>query len=407
MPLGRAGIRHRLHGLVLGRQRRGKLLGPGSGQSRKRLEAVRLHGDALSVSTRHLRTAANVGADDSRLQGRSGRSPCTASARTDEGSKCRFARSTRGALNISRGSPCPADVFIPTEDSDAWTVESRASLGLRQAGGGTRARASTPRRTASAPADLSGLLQADLQPQGHGRRQPRAPLARPTTTPPTSPATCGRTLLEGDHVSSDVAVVDGAPRWWRHAAGIASGDGTFDYWEMHADAEPAVEDWCGAWCRQHLARLHRHGQSRDDRRAHHRGPSALRRPVARSLWRRAGSRRWSGSMRRREWIVRRSRPAHRLQRRAVRAARPRYRHPPLDAAGERSTRMPGISSLQITFHEDVGAGTPRHAARRLSRRHRQLLGSRRQRARERPRSHFAAATSSLPRGCGARSRQTG
>jgi hypothetical protein len=36
------------------------------------------------------------------------------------------------------------------------------------------------------------------------------------------------TLLEGDHVSSDTAVVDGVPHWWRHARGAATGDGTFD-----------------------------------------------------------------------------------------------------------------------------------------------------------------------------------
>ena len=60
------------------------------------------------------------------------------------------------------------------------------------------------------------------------------------------------TLLEGDHVSSDVALVDGEPQWWRHATGVASGAGTFDYWEVHAVPSPAVEDWCGAWCRRHL-----------------------------------------------------------------------------------------------------------------------------------------------------------
>ena len=57
-------------------------------------------------------------------------------------------------------------------------------------------------------------------------------------------------LLTGDHISTDLAVVDGEPHWWRHARGIASGDGTFDYWEIAAAAEPAVEAWCGAWCRR-------------------------------------------------------------------------------------------------------------------------------------------------------------
>jgi hypothetical protein len=60
------------------------------------------------------------------------------------------------------------------------------------------------------------------------------------------------TLLEGEHISSDLAVVDGAPRWWRHVSGVASGEGTFDYWQVGAESHPAVEQWGDAWCRKHL-----------------------------------------------------------------------------------------------------------------------------------------------------------
>jgi len=60
-------------------------------------------------------------------------------------------------------------------------------------------------------------------------------------------------LLTGRHVSSDVAVVDGQPRWWRHATGEAAGEGTFDYWTVHAGADIGIEGRCGDWLRQHLA----------------------------------------------------------------------------------------------------------------------------------------------------------
>ena len=43
------------------------------------------------------------------------------------------------------------------------------------------------------------------------------------------------TLLEGAHVSTDVAVVDGKPQWWRHVTGAATGEGMFDTWTVHAD----------------------------------------------------------------------------------------------------------------------------------------------------------------------------
>ena len=59
-------------------------------------------------------------------------------------------------------------------------------------------------------------------------------------------------LLEGRHVSSDVAVVKGAPRWWRHATGKPGREGTFDYWTIHAAADAQIERRCGAWIRRHL-----------------------------------------------------------------------------------------------------------------------------------------------------------
>ena len=47
-------------------------------------------------------------------------------------------------------------------------------------------------------------------------------------------------LLEGRHVSSDLAVVDGTPRWWRHATGKPAGEGTFDYWTVHAGSDADI-----------------------------------------------------------------------------------------------------------------------------------------------------------------------
>jgi hypothetical protein len=59
-------------------------------------------------------------------------------------------------------------------------------------------------------------------------------------------------LLTGMHVSSDAAVVDGAPAWWRHTTGVASGDGTFDHWTVMAEPLPAVEAYADRWLRGHL-----------------------------------------------------------------------------------------------------------------------------------------------------------
>lgn len=60
-------------------------------------------------------------------------------------------------------------------------------------------------------------------------------------------------LMEGAHVSTDVTVVDGEPRWWRHTRGMELGGGMFNYWTIHAERLPGLEEYCGDWLRRHLA----------------------------------------------------------------------------------------------------------------------------------------------------------
>lgn len=59
-------------------------------------------------------------------------------------------------------------------------------------------------------------------------------------------------LLEGEHVSTDVAVVEGEAAWWRHTLGLETGGGTFDYWTVLAERRPALEEPVGRWIRENL-----------------------------------------------------------------------------------------------------------------------------------------------------------
>jgi len=59
-------------------------------------------------------------------------------------------------------------------------------------------------------------------------------------------------LLVGEHVSTDVAVVEGEPRWWRHTLGKPLDHGMFDYWTILAESRPEIEAYCGAWLRRYL-----------------------------------------------------------------------------------------------------------------------------------------------------------
>ncbi len=59
-------------------------------------------------------------------------------------------------------------------------------------------------------------------------------------------------LLSGEHVSTDAAVIDGTPVWWRHTQGRTLEQGMFDHWVVLAESRPEIEAYCGAWLRRHL-----------------------------------------------------------------------------------------------------------------------------------------------------------
>jgi hypothetical protein len=60
-------------------------------------------------------------------------------------------------------------------------------------------------------------------------------------------------VLEGPHVSTDMAVVRAEPLWLRHATGRPTTNGMFDYWTVHADCVPELEAALGGWVRTYLA----------------------------------------------------------------------------------------------------------------------------------------------------------
>lgn len=59
-------------------------------------------------------------------------------------------------------------------------------------------------------------------------------------------------FLDGEHVSTDVAVVEGEPVWWRHTIGKALDQGMFNYWVILGEARPEIEGYCGDWLRRNL-----------------------------------------------------------------------------------------------------------------------------------------------------------
>jgi hypothetical protein len=159
------------------------------------------------------------------------------------------------------------------------------------------------------------------------------------------------TLLEGRHVSSDVAVVAGEPRWWRHVTGRPSGEGTFDYWTVHAAHDSEIENYCGAWIRRYLASytgilntetiggrmIEVHLRMSDQ------WPDLYGSGWVDALVRLYHERSWdfADADRRDGYSVVLFGPHG-----------PHYRHPP-PALATQLRHLPGVSSVQITFHEEM------------------------------------------------------
>jgi hypothetical protein len=140
---------------------------------------------------------------------------------------------------------------IPTEDCDAWQwypahrwVYDKLAVALSQN------LEASPHGVTPARFPVFSKPITNLKGMGVGSRvlQTAADYERHY-----APGHFWMTLLDGRHVSSDVAVVDGEPRWWRHATGKPAGEGTFDYWTVHAEPDADIEARCGAWVQKNLA----------------------------------------------------------------------------------------------------------------------------------------------------------
>ncbi len=140
---------------------------------------------------------------------------------------------------------------IPTEDSDAWQwnpahrwIYDKLAVALSQ---GIEA---GPHGTVPPHYPVFSKPIVNLKGMAAGSRVLRSAAEYRKHY---APGHMWATLLDGPHVSSDIAVVDGEPRWWRHTSGKPTGEGTFDYWWIHAGPDPELEANCGRWVRAHLA----------------------------------------------------------------------------------------------------------------------------------------------------------
>jgi hypothetical protein len=247
-----------------------------------------------------------------------------------------------------RDVACPPEVRIPTEDADAWLwyprhrwVYDKLAVALSQG------LAAGPHGTTPPCFPLFSKPMMNLRGMGVGSRiiNSADEYQRHFT-----PGHMWMTLLEGEHVSSDVAVAAGEPIWWRHVTGTPGPLGTFDYWTIHAASKPEIERYCGEWILRHLRDytgmlnfetiggriIEVHLRFSDQ------WPDLYGRGWIEALIELYQKGTWSFP------------DADRREGHSVvlfgRNGR-RYRHPP-PAVIEATLQLPHVSSVQITFHED-------------------------------------------------------
>jgi len=154
-------------------------------------------------------------------------------------------------LQYFEGIPCPEHVRVPTEDGDAYLwypsyrwVYNKLTVAESQ-GLDCGPHGIDPPRF---PVFSKPIY--NMRGMGSGSRVLRS-LAEYKAA--QRPGHMWTTLLEGEHVSTDVAVVDGDSKWWRHTTGEPLQGGMFDHWVVAADTQPKLESYCADWIRSHLA----------------------------------------------------------------------------------------------------------------------------------------------------------
>ena len=252
-------------------------------------------------------------------------------------------------LQYFEGIDCPDAVRVPTEDGDAWSwypeykwVYNKLAVAESQ---GFKC---GPHGLMPPGFPVFSKPVFNMRGMGIGSRVLRTPGEYKANQ---RPGHIWMPLLEGEHISSDVAVVNGQARWWRHTYGQPLEGGMFDYWVVLAEARPEIEAYCSEWLARNMAGytgmmnfetigakiIEAHLRFADQWPDLYGGKpwvEALVKLYRDGVWD------FDDTSRREGYSVVLF-GGHGLQ----------YRHPPKDLVDE-VRALPEVSSVQVTFHED-------------------------------------------------------
>jgi len=145
---------------------------------------------------------------------------------------------------------CPKDVMVRTEDSDAYMLfpKHRWIYNKLQVAESQHIRCA-PHGCEPAQYPVFSKPIYNMRGMGAGSR---IFASRRDYITGQQPGHMWMELLEGEHVSTDIAAVNGEPLWWRHAVGVSIGRGMFDYWTVEAGRRPHLESHLRAWVEIYL-----------------------------------------------------------------------------------------------------------------------------------------------------------
>lgn len=153
-------------------------------------------------------------------------------------------------LQYFSDAECPDHVRIPTEDGDAWQwypdykwvydkLAIAQSQGLRCAPHGVD------------PAQFPVFSKPIYNMRGMGAGSGRLRTLKEYKQR-QKPGHMWTEVLEGEHLSTDCAMVDGEIQWLRHTRGEPLAGGMFDYWTVCADERTDNAEYLRVWARKHL-----------------------------------------------------------------------------------------------------------------------------------------------------------
>jgi hypothetical protein len=148
------------------------------------------------------------------------------------------------------GIECPAHVVVPTDDPECWRLFPRHRWVYNKLLiCDTQGVECGPHGVEPTHFPVFSKPIYNMRGMGTGSRVVHSAAELHAAL---SPGHMWMRLLEGEHVSTDVAIEAGQVHWWRHAHGESLGTGIFDYWTVLADARPALERSLARWISRHL-----------------------------------------------------------------------------------------------------------------------------------------------------------